>query len=55
MGVKGASPEGVWGEPTKASAEEGRRLMEDGVEASVKYITQTFVRIEQMRRQLGAG
>ena len=55
VGVKGASPEGVWGEPTKATAEEGRRLMEEGVEASVKYITQTFARIEEIQRRLGAG
>jgi 5'-3' exonuclease len=43
------------GEPTKATAEEGRRLMEEGLEASVTYITQTFARIEEIQRRLGAG
>lgn len=53
VGVKGVSPHGVWGEPTKASAEEGRQVLEAGVEAAVNYIRAAFARIEEAERRLG--
>ncbi len=53
VGVKGVSPEGVWGEATKATAEEGRRLLEAGVDVAVEYINTTFANIEVAERRLG--
>ena len=52
VGVCGVSPQGVWGEPTKATAEEGRRILEEGIEASVAYIEETFARCAELERQL---
>ena len=53
VGVKGVSPDGVWGEPNLASAEEGQRMIEAGVEAAVKYVNGTFAKIEAAQRRLG--
>ena len=53
VGVKGVCPEGVWGEATKATAEEGRRSLEAGVEAAVEYINATFAKVEEAERRLG--
>jgi len=53
VGVKGVCPEGVWGEATKATAEEGRRVLEAGVDAAVEYVNTTFAKIEEAERRLG--
>jgi len=53
VGVKGVCPDGIWGEPTKATAEEGRRTIEEGVEAAVTYINGAFARLEEAQRRLG--
>jgi creatinine amidohydrolase len=53
VGVKGVCQDGVWGEATKATAEEGRQAIEAGVEAAVNYIKDTFARLEEAERRLG--
>ena len=53
VGVKGVCPEGVWGEATKASAEEGERGLEAGVEAAVAYVKEAFAKIEAAQQRLG--
>ena len=53
VGVKGVCPEGVWGEATKATAEEGQRVLEAGVDAAVEYVKETFAKIEEAERRLG--
>ncbi len=42
VGVKGVSPTGVWGSPSKASAELGRRLLEQTADGLARYIHSTF-------------
>jgi creatinine amidohydrolase len=35
-------PDGVWGEPSKATAEKGRKLLEAGTKLGMEYIENTF-------------
>jgi creatinine amidohydrolase len=37
-----ATPSGVWGEPTKASAEKGKRMMERAIELSITQMKEAF-------------
>ena len=41
-----ASPTGVWGEPTKATAEKGERMLKRGVEIAVEEMNRIFAYIE---------
>jgi creatinine amidohydrolase len=45
-------PDGVWGYPSKASAEKGARAMEAAVEATVAYIQESFAHLASMKRRL---
>jgi len=36
------SPDGVWGEPSKATAEKGEKLLRTGCEMCIEYINNTF-------------
>ncbi len=42
------SPSGVWGRPSQASAEKGRRALEAAVSATVDYIERTFESLTQL-------
>lgn len=41
-GIPRFCPDGVWGAPTKASAEKGRRMLDIAVEESVKWMNNIF-------------
>jgi creatinine amidohydrolase len=49
VGVGGVSPDGAWGRPTKATAEQGRRLFEQAVENVVNYVRTTLAKVEPIR------
>ena len=43
------APSGVWGRPSEASAEKGRRVLEAAVEATVKYLERTFGQLAEIK------
>ena len=49
VGVGGVSPDGPWGQPTKATAAYGRELFERSVENLVNYVRETLARVEPIR------
>jgi len=51
VGVGGVSPEGVWGYPSGATADEGRRLVERAADNVAEYVRTTLARIEPIRRR----
>ena len=51
VGVAGVSPQGVWGFPSGASADEGRRLIEERAKNVAEYVRETLARIRPIREQ----
>lgn len=47
-GMRKVTPTGVWGRATRASREEGERLLAGAVERIVAYVQATFQRLEEM-------
>lgn len=47
-GIAGVSPTGIWGAPSKASVEEGEKLLQEAARQAVDQITQTFAEIERL-------
>jgi len=45
-----ASPIGVWGDPTSASAEEGRKMMEHKIKVTVEEINRAFTYMESKEK-----
>jgi len=45
-------PGGVWGRPSLASAEKGRRALEVAVERTVTYIEESFAHLATMKRRV---
>jgi len=50
-GVAGVSPHGLWGAPSKASAEEGERILEEATKRTVEYIEQTFAELDRIEAE----
>jgi creatinine amidohydrolase len=50
-GIGAVSPTGVWGAPSKATAEQGAHLLEQAVEETVAYIEETFAEVERLERE----
>ena len=50
FGVKGLSPEGVWGYPTRATAEKGRKWFEEAVRYSVRRVEELVRGFEAAER-----
>ena len=50
VGIKGCTPTGTWGSPSKASVETGQKIVAEMVEGIVAYTRKTFDYIEQTRR-----
>lgn len=48
------SPTGVWGEPTKGTAEKGRRMLERGVQLAVEEMEKAFAFMEK-KEKFGYG
>lgn len=44
------APNGVWGRPSEASAEKGKRALEAVVDATTAYIRQTFDQLDRLKR-----
>jgi creatinine amidohydrolase len=44
-------PGGVWGRPSLASADKGRRALELAVERTVEYVTTTFTQLAVLKRR----
>jgi len=49
--MKDLSPKGVWGRPGLASKEKGEKAIKIMVEETVKYIRETFKKIEKIKRK----
>jgi len=49
VGVKGCSPTGVWGSPSGASAEWGKKVLAESARGIVDYVTKTFDYIAKTR------
>ena len=47
-GVRPASPTGVWGAPSKGTAEEGEQILEAAAQRAVEYIKKTFGDFERL-------
>lgn len=47
VGVAGVSPQGVWGYPSKTTAQQGRELMSARVKATVAYVNNTLAELEK--------
>lgn len=50
VGVAGVSPTGVWGAPSKGTAEEGAELLERAAQQAADYIRRTFAEIERLEQ-----
>ncbi len=50
-GVAGVSPTGVWGAPSKGSAEEGERGLAAAATRAAAYIRQTFVEFDRLEAE----
>jgi creatinine amidohydrolase len=50
-GIGGVSPTGVWGAPSKASAEQGEEMLRTAVDQSVAYIKATFAEIARIEQE----
>ena len=46
--MKAYCPDGIWGRPSRATAEKGRRLFDIMVEETVNHMEATFLRLEQL-------
>lgn len=55
VGALGVLPDGVWGRSSLAAADKGRRAMEAMVEATVRYISETFSRLDALARESDNG
>jgi creatinine amidohydrolase len=50
-GIGGVSPTGLWGAPSKGTAEQGEEILRTAVDQSVAYIEETFAEIESVERE----
>ncbi len=50
-GIGGVSPTGVWGAPSKATAEQGAEILQQAVDQTVGYIEDTFAEIERLEAE----
>ncbi len=50
VGMRAVTPSGVWGRPTRATREDGERLLAESVQRTVAYVRATIERLEAMRR-----
>jgi len=50
-GIGGVSPTGLWGAPSKATAEQGKQILEQATARTVAYIKETFAEIERLEAQ----
>jgi len=50
-GVGGVSPTGLWGAPSKASAEEGEEMLRAATARTMEYIKKTFAELDQIERE----
>jgi len=48
VGVAGVSPTGLWGAPSKASAADGERMLQEAARRAAAYIRQTFAELERL-------
>ncbi len=48
VGMGGVTPTGLWGAPSKASADSGRDMFEEVVKRTAEYIRTAFVEIERL-------
>ncbi len=50
-GLRAVSPTGLWGAPSKASAEQGEQILRNATKRAVEYIRKTFAEIERLERE----
>jgi len=49
-GVRAVSPTGLWGAPSKASAEQGEHILREATKRTVEYVRKTFAEIERLEK-----
>ena len=49
--MRAVTPTGVWGQPSKASAEKGKVIADEAVRVIVAYVRDTFQRLEELRKK----
>jgi creatinine amidohydrolase len=54
-GIGGVSPTGIWGAPSKATAEQGEESLQQAVDQTVSYIERTFADIDRIESGRGVG
>jgi creatinine amidohydrolase len=54
VGLRGVSPTGIWGAPSKASAEQGERMMQEATKRAADYIREAFAEIERIEAARGS-
>jgi creatinine amidohydrolase/Fe(II)-dependent formamide hydrolase-like protein len=47
-GIAGVCPDGHWGAPSKASAEQGQENLKQAAKRAVEYIRQTFADFDRL-------
>ncbi len=52
-GVAGVSPTGVWGAPSKATAEQGEQILQAATERAAEYIRKTFAEFDRIEQERG--
>jgi creatinine amidohydrolase/Fe(II)-dependent formamide hydrolase-like protein len=50
-GVAGVSPTGLWGAPSKGTAEEGAEILEHAAHRAVEYIRRTFADFDRLEAE----
>ncbi len=55
VGMGGVTPTGLWGAPSKASAESGREMFEEAARRTADYIRSAFAEIERLEAQRDAS
>jgi creatinine amidohydrolase len=54
VGMRAVAPDGVWGRPSRATAELGRRSIDDMIAMIVDYARETFAKIAEIKANRGA-
>jgi len=52
-GLRAVSPDGLWGAPSKGTAEQGEQILRDATKRTVEYIRKTFAEIGRLEKERG--
>jgi len=55
VGTRGVSPTGLWGAPSRASAEQGEQSLQEATRRTVEYIKKTFAELDRIEGERKRG